>query len=229
MSGAADDGQLERAYEAAGAILKDPNTRGYRLTTPLGPNTWNFGRGFALVYGEKETGAMFSHMATMFMNALYRRGFARQGYEVLTSIYSLCMDTERAKIYPGIPEYVTHEARGMYHYLTGSASWLLMTVLTQILGVRGDYGDLHIAPKLVREQFDDDGKAVARVRFRGKNLEVTYTNGAGKDHGEYRIGGVSINGVDADHETTEDGAKIAMGVLEELAIRDVNQVDVSLV
>ena len=111
LSGAASDGQTQRAYAAAGAILKDPNTGGYRLTTPLGPNTWNFGRGFALIYGEKETGGMFSHMAVMFANALYRRGFVHEGYEVLTNIYSLCSNTAKAKIYPGIPEYISHEGQ----------------------------------------------------------------------------------------------------------------------
>jgi cellobiose phosphorylase len=154
----------------------------------------NFGRGFALLYGEKETGAMFSHMAVMYTNALYRRGFVKEGYEVFSSIYRLCNNTEKAKIYPGIPEYISHEGRGMYHYLTGSASWMLMTVLTQIYGVRGELGDLVLAPKLVREQFDSEGQAKIKTSFAGKQLEIIYLNPKHLDHESYSIQSVKVNG-----------------------------------
>jgi cellobiose phosphorylase len=194
LSGAATDEQVKKSFEAARKILKDPNTGGFRLTTPLGPNTFNLGRGFALVYGEKETGAMFSHMAVMFTNALYERGFIREGFEVFSSIYRLCSDTPKAKIYPGIPEYITHEGRGMYHYLTGSGSWMFMTVLTQIFGVKGRLGDLLIRPKLVKEQFDKKGRARVSALFAGKRIEVTYSNPALLDHRDYTIKKVLING-----------------------------------
>ena len=64
------------------------------------------------------------------------------------------MNFSVSRIYPGIPEYFNAEGRGMYHYLTGAASWLMLTVLSEIFGVKGAYGDLMIAPKLVAEQFD---------------------------------------------------------------------------
>ena len=38
---------------------------------------------FGFAYGEKENGAVFSHMAVMYANALYRRGFAREGNKAL--------------------------------------------------------------------------------------------------------------------------------------------------
>lgn len=170
MSGAATEEQIKASYDAANAILKDPVTGGYRLTTPLGDNTWNFGRGFALIYGEKETGGMFSHMAVMFMNALYTRGYVKEGYEVLKNIYGLCTDTTHAKIYPGIPEYINNYGQGKYHYVTGSASWLLMTLLTQIYGLRGDLGDWVLEPKLMQEQFDSNGIASVTTTFAGKPL-----------------------------------------------------------
>jgi len=194
MSGAATEDQIRKSYQAAGALLRDPKTGGYRLTTPLGPNTMNFGRGFALVYGQKENGAMFSHMAVMYTNALYRRGFVREGYEVFSSIYRLCNDTEKAKIYPGIPEYISSEGRGMYHYLTGSASWMLMTMLTQIFGVRGESGDLVLEPKLVGEQFDPSGKASVKTYFGGKKIAIVYLNPKQLDHGVYRINSLAFNG-----------------------------------
>lgn len=194
MSGAATDEQVKKVFEAAKAILKDPNTGGFRLTSPLGPNTLNFGRGYAVVYGEKETGGTFNHMVVMFMNALYRRGFIKEAYEVFTTIYELPNNTEKARIYPGIPEYISHEGRGMYHYLSGSASWLLMTVLTEMYGVKGEYGDLVIKPKLVKQQFNDKGNAKANAFFLGKKLEVVYKNPLKLDYEDYGIIEVKVNG-----------------------------------
>lgn len=229
MSGAATDEQVRRSYEAAGKLLKDPNTKGYRLTTPLGPNTMNFGRGFALIYGEKETGAMFSHMAVMYTNALYRRGFVREGYEVFSSIYRLCNDTEKAKIYPGIPEYISHEGRGMYHYLTGSASWMLMTVLTQIYGVAGDLGDLVLSPKLVKEQFDKEGKAQASAFFAGKRLAVTYSNPQKLDYADYQVKSVKVNGKDVRFQSpTPKSAKILKKDFPSLFTKTSNTIEVQL-
>lgn len=194
LSGAAADAQVKAAYKAAGAILKDPVTRGYRLTTPLGDNTWNFGRGFALIYGEKETGGMFSHMAVILMNALYSRGFVKEGYEILRNIYGLCADTPYAKTYPSIPEYINNDGQGKYHYVTGTASWMLMTLLTQIYGVRGDRGDLILEPKLVKEQFDQHGIASVQTSFAGKMLKIVYENQFQKDYGAYRIQSILLNG-----------------------------------
>ena len=42
------------------------------------------GRMFGFAYGEKENGAVFSHMAVMYANALYQRGFAKRRLESIT-------------------------------------------------------------------------------------------------------------------------------------------------
>jgi len=229
MSGAATDVQVRKAYESSGTILKDPATGGYRLTTPLGPNTWNFGRGFALVYGEKETGGMFSHMAVMFMNALYRRGFVKEGYEVLSTIYRLCNDTAKAKIYPGIPEYITHEGRGMYHYLTGSASWLIMTVITEIFGIRGDLGDLLICPRLVKDQFNKYGEAGISTTFASREIQVLYHNPQKLDYNRYKITGLKLNENDIEFQTIDEKSILVQRVeLETLRFNGKNKIDVIL-
>ncbi len=75
----------------------------------------------------------------------------------------------------------------MYHYLTGAASWYMMTVITQAFGVRGERGDLVISPKLVREQFNERGTAAITLPFAGKELHVTFANIAGKDYGQYKV------------------------------------------
>ena len=217
MSGAATDEQIKKAFKAAKAILKDPDTGGFRLTTPLGPNTLNFGRGYAVVYGEKETGGTFNHMVVMFMNGLYKRGYIKEAYEVFKTIYALPNNTEKAGIYPGIPEYISHEGRGMYHYLSGSASWLLMTVLTEMFGFRGEYGDLVLAPKLVKEQFDSNGTAAAQAFFLGKRVELVYSNPQGLDYEDYKIEGIKIDRIAISFETNAGkSAKIYKTSLEQL-------------
>jgi len=189
----ASNQQVQKSFQACAKFLKDPHTRGFRLTTPPGPNTFNFGRGFALKYGEKENGAMFSHMAVMYAYALYIRGFVKQGYQVLSSIYDLCIDTKNSCIYPGIPEYISSEGKGKYHYLTGSASWFIMTLVTQVFGFRGVLGDLVIMPKLVQQQFSHSEIIGITVPFAGKQCNLIYENKNKLDFGNYTIKKVIVN------------------------------------
>ena len=100
------------------------------------------GRMFGFAYGEKENGSVFSHMAVMYANALYRRGFVREGWKALKTLADAALNFEVSRIYPGIPEYFRSDGRGMYHYLTGAASWYLMTMITEVFGIRGEAGDL---------------------------------------------------------------------------------------
>ena len=139
---------------------------------------------------------MFSHMAVMYANALYQRGFAREGSAVLQSIYSLCMDFENSRIYPGIPEYINARGRGMYPYLTGSASWLVLTLLTEVFGVKGDYGDLSLTPRLMSAEFDGEGSASVSTVFAGRKFLVVYRNPKHKEYGEYQMGTVTVDGLD---------------------------------
>ena len=75
----------------------------------------------------------------------------------------------------------------MYHYLTGAASWYMLTVITEAFGVRGENGDLVIAPKLVREQFDREGTAALALPFADRRFQITFVNLNKKDYGQYRI------------------------------------------
>ena len=118
MSGLANEQEIEDVTEAARNYLKDKKLGGIHLNTDFGiPRYMDLGRAFGFAYGTKENGAFFSHMTVMYANALYKRGFVREGYDVLQSIYNMCIDTEKSKIYPGIPEYFDSQGRGYYHYL----------------------------------------------------------------------------------------------------------------
>ena len=186
MSGTATDTQVEAVARSADRYLYKKEAGGYRLNTDFHELKFDMGRMFGFAYGEKENGAVFSHMTVMYANALYRRGFVREGYRALQSLADTALDFQTSRIFPGIPEYFNADGRGMYHYLTGAASWYMLTVITQVFGVHGEGGDLVIEPKLVREQFDGNGEAAIDLSFAGKQFHVVIANPEGKDFGAYR-------------------------------------------
>ncbi len=192
MFGLATPDQARSAYEAVRRYLRDERTGGFRLNTPLGPHRLNFGRGFSFAYGEKENGATFCHMAVMYANALYRQGMAREGYEVFASLYRLSADLGVSGMYPGIPEYFNASGKGLYPWLTGSASWLLLTVLTRMFGVRGECGDLVVEPALMAEQFGSGTAVCVETNFHHMRLAVTIRNEKRLDCGAYEIGDVTL-------------------------------------
>jgi cellobiose phosphorylase len=186
--------QAQAIVAAADHYLYAANMGGYRLNTDFGDVLLNLGRCFGYAYGHKENGAMFSHMAVMYANALYRRGMVNEGYKVLEGIYQHCQDFAVSRMYPGIPEYVNPRGRGMYPYLTGSASWYLLTLVNEVFGVKGQLGDLRLEPKLVAVQFAADGKAAIQTLFADRHLHIIYHNPKRLDYGDYTIDAVAING-----------------------------------
>jgi cellobiose phosphorylase len=194
MGGVASDEQAHEIVRSVDHYLYDARVGGYRLNTNFGEVLPNLGRAFGFAYGHKENGSMFSHMAVMYANALYQRGMVRQGYKVLDGIYQHCQDFSRSHIYPGIPEYINERGCGMYTYLTGSASWYLLTLVTQACGVRGQFGDLVLEPKLLIDQFDHEGRARLITRFANRDFEIIYINTAHLDYGNYQIQAVSLDG-----------------------------------
>ncbi|MFO7586275.1 MAG: cellobiose phosphorylase, partial [Anaerolineales bacterium] len=219
MCGIASQAQSRQIAAAADRHLYDQSLRGYRLNTDFGEVRLNLGRAFGFAYGHKENGAMFSHMAVMYANALYQRGLVAEGWRVLSGIYEQSQDFAVSRMYPGIPEYFSPRGRGMYPYLTGSASWYLLTMLTEVYGVRGELGELVLAPKLLASQFGADGNASVQTLFAGKTLRVTYQNAQGLDYGKYKIGQVSVNGQEMPIEAVPAGIKIKRATLESLPER----------
>jgi cellobiose phosphorylase len=193
MSGIATEKQAKSLINNTWEYLKDKKLKGFHLNTDFEEEQLNLGRAFSFVYGDKENGAFFNHMCVMFAYALYKQGFARQGYEVINSTYTMALNTPQSKIYPCLPEYFNAQGRGMYSYLTGSASWFMFTLLTQSFGIRGEYGDLIIEPKLTRAQFKYSNTLCIKTGFAQKAIEVKLTNRKKKDFGSYFIRNVKFN------------------------------------
>jgi cellobiose phosphorylase len=229
MGGVAADEQAQEIVRAADRYLWEPAMGGYRLNTDFGGVQLTLGRCFGYAFGHKENGAMFSHMAVMYANALYRRGLVREGYKTLDGIYRHCCDFATSRIYPGIPEYINARGRGMYTYLTGSASWLLLTLVTQVFGVRGDLGDLVLEPKLLREQFDERGNAQITTLFAGRKLAVRYHNAAHLDHDEYALETVTIDNVAVPVRVTGNGVLIERSLIAALDPGVTHKINVELI
>lgn len=193
MAGIASDDQVSGVVRSVRRLLKDPVTGGTRLNTDFGGMQPALGRAFSFAYGEKENGAVFSHMAVMYAYALYLRRRPEAGREVWSALYRAAADSGVAKVLPGLPEYFNAEGRGMYCYLTGSASWLVYLLLTQAYGLRGELGDLVIDPQLMPEDFDTEGRCSVRLHFAGRPLAVTFVNGRRLRPGRYAVGGVTCN------------------------------------
>jgi cellobiose phosphorylase len=228
MGGVATDEQVREIVRSADRYLYDATVGGYRLNSDFGDVPLNLGRCFGFAFGHKENGAMFSHMAVMYAYALYRRGLIREGHRLLDGIYQHSQHFPVSRMYPGIPEYFSARGRGMYPYLTGSASWYLLTMLTQVLGIRGRLGDLVLEPKLTREQFSADGTATALTLFADHRLAVTYHNPAGLDHDRYGITEITINGQPVPFGRHGRGALLAREVIASLEAAGTHQLDVIL-
>lgn len=194
MSGTATDSQTADIIKSADRYLYKEERGGYCLNTDFKELKTDMGRMFGFAYGHKENGAVFSHMTTMFANALYKRGFIKEGYHALYALYRQAVNFPVSRIYPGIPEYFNDKGRGMYHYLTGAASWYMLTVITEIFGVKGRMGNLILEPKLCREQFDSENRAVISLPFGGINWKITYINEQKIDCKEYKIFELWLNG-----------------------------------
>lgn len=194
MSGTATQEQVAKIANSANQYLYREEVGGYRLNTDFKEVKMDLGRMFGFAYGHKENGAVFSHMTTMYANALYQRGFVREGYQALKTLYHQAVNFEVSKIYPGIPEYFDGRGRGLYHYLTGAASWYMMTVIHEMFGIKGKLGALFAEPKLMREQFDKEGNAEITLWFQGKHWRILYKNVFGKEYGEYTIGSIYLDG-----------------------------------
>lgn len=223
LSGTATDEQIEKISRCADKYLYEKRMGGYRLNTNFHEVKLDLGRMFGFAYGHKENGAVFCHMAVMYAYALYERGFAQEGYKVLNSLFEQCMDFDVSRIYPGVPEYFNEKGRGMYSYLTGAASWLVLTVLTQMYGVKGEEGNLHLHPQLLKDQFNGQGEAGITCSFGGRTVNILYCNTNKKEIGDYEISEIYINGTP--YQNPEEKSTIARSVIlqrpegEEIQVR----------
>jgi cellobiose phosphorylase len=226
MGGVASKDQADEIVRSADQYLFDAGVGGYRLNTDFGEVLPDLGRAFGFAYGHKENGAMFSHMAVMYAYALYQRGLANQGYKVLEGIYQQSQNYAYSHIYPGIPEYINNRGRGMYTYLTGAASWYILTLVTEVFGARGVLGDLELDPKLMAGQFDSEGQARITIHFAERDLDIRYHNPGKLDYGDYRINSVCVD--EAKIELTGSPVIVPRSLITTLSLNKPHRIEVEL-
>jgi len=220
--------QIEQIIQVVDRYLFDKGVGGYRLNTDFEELQTSLGRAFGFAFGHKENGAMFSHMAMMYAYALYHRGYPEAGHFVIENIYQHCQNFPVSKMYPGIPEYIGPDGRGYYFYLTGSASWYLFTLITQVFGIRGIDGDLLIDPKLMPEQFDRNGVASIHFHFAGRQLLFEFRNRNKLPIHQYRISQIEFANASVKFKTEETGARISRSSIQALNQDQIHTVFVEL-
>ncbi|MCX5707378.1 MAG: cellobiose phosphorylase, partial [Candidatus Omnitrophica bacterium] len=172
MSKVASKAQVISTWKAIKKHLFDKKLMGFRLNTDLEGSYLELGRAFGFSYGDKENGAFFSHMNVMLANALYSRGFVREGREVFDSLFKMAI-ADQAGIPPVLPEYFNSQGQGLYLYLTGSASWYIYTIIEEVLGIKFELGDVFLEPKLLGRDFF--GKRIEIEFFLGnKKIKLVY-------------------------------------------------------
>jgi cellobiose phosphorylase len=67
----------------------------------------------------------------------------------------------------------------------------MRTLLTRIFGIRGEFGDLVIDPKLPLEWFKKSGSLSINTSFAGKNLEFNFINS--KDNRKSAMSKITLN------------------------------------
>ena len=201
----ADEAQVRKIYHSTSKYLKDAGLPGFRLCTEFKELNLNIGRISGFTYGYKEHGSKWSQQSIMFMYALFERGFVTEAYEIFDDVFQLCHDSDKSKIFPGVPSYFEPGDRGAYAYLTGSSTWLLLTLTTQIFGVNGYYGDLLLHPKLHESWFNEHGEITTSNNFRALRLHIHYHNHKQLPYSQYKIGRISINGKNQPNEDFSDG------------------------
>ncbi len=178
--------------------LFDKKIGGYHLNSNYNNVLTNMGRAFGFAYGQKENGAIFSHMVIMYAYGLYQYGLINLGHEAAFTLLEQAQNN-KSKVLLGIPEYFTNDGIGKYPYLTGSASWMLRLLRNEIFGVSLELGVLVLKPKLKKNDFIENKATITTYIFNHLRT-VTYHNPKNLDYGKYQIKKISINKLQVENE-----------------------------
>ncbi len=186
--------QAKRIAMKTKSMLFEKQVGGYHLNSDYHKVLTRMGRAYGFAYGHKENGAVFSHMVIMYAYGLYQYNLVNLGREAAITLL-LQAQNPKSKVWLGIPEYFTEKGIGMYPYLTGSASWLLKLMRTEVFGLSMNLGTLTLNPKLRKYDFIDGKASITTYLFKQKRT-ITYINPNGLDYEKYQIDKILINDVE---------------------------------
>jgi cellobiose phosphorylase len=177
--------QAELLSKKTKDVLYKKDLGGYQLNSLYPKDKHPLGRAFYFAYGHKENGAVFSHMAMMYVYGLYNYKLKTLAHEGLMTLLNQSMK-ESNQVYRGIPEYFNDKGHGKYLYLTGSASWLLYILRRHVFGLRFDFGALYLEPQLDTSDFIEGMASIETVIF-NKKTTITYLLTQSKNSESYKI------------------------------------------
>ena len=201
ISGLANDEQADKALQQVydrlnteyGAILMDPPYHAHAFEGAL-----------AVIYnaGTKENAGIFSQSQGWIILAEALRGHGDRAFQYFIE-NAPAAQNDRAEIRRLEPycygQFTEGKAspnfgRSHVHWLTGTASTVMVGCVEGILGMRPDFYGLHVAPSIPKEW---DGFEIEKD-FRGKHLHITVKN---PNHTEAGCTQLIVNGqkVDGDY------------------------------
>ncbi|WP_373264064.1 GH36-type glycosyl hydrolase domain-containing protein [Hungatella hathewayi] len=195
ISGLATDEQADKALDMVherlnteyGAVLMDPP---YHLDA--------FDGALAVIYnaGVKENSGIFSQSQGWIILAEALRGHGERAFAYFKE-NAPAAQNDRAEIRKLEPycygqftegKASPHFGRSHVHWLTGTASTVMVGCVEGILGLRPDFGGLKIAPSIPKEW---EGFEIDKA-FRGKHLHITVYN---PEHAESGFKKLTVDGV----------------------------------
>jgi len=149
--------------------------------------------------GWKENAAVFSHASSFNVVARAMLGRGKDAVDLFRRIIPISKDSDRYLVEPYVyaqfcvgPSCPEEHGRGAYHWLTGTAAWMLRAMTDYIIGVRPDYHGLRIRPAV-----DPAWTAFSITRtFRGATYQIEFRNPNGVQTGvtEILLDGVPVVG-----------------------------------
>lgn len=194
-------------------MLFNKDLGGYHLNSNYHEVLLNMGRAYGFAYGHKENGAIFSHMVMMYAYGLYQYNLVSYGSEALYTLLDRAMHPD-SHIAAGIPEYFSDRGIGMYSYLTGSASWMLKLLRTEVFGLSMHLGQLSFKPKLKSSDFIKHKATITTYLFNTLTT-VVYHNPKNLDFGFYKVSKVINDGKETQQPVTETHGMIEV-ILDEI-------------
>jgi cellobiose phosphorylase len=149
--------------------------------------------------GWKENAAVFSHASSFNVVARAMLGRGKDSVDLFKRILPMDRDQDTYLMEPYIysqfcagPDSGSDFGTGAYHWLSGTAAWMLRAMTDYIIGVHAELDGLRISPAV-----DPSWKTFSINRkFRGSEYEIEFYNPEGSENGvkEIILDGKKIEG-----------------------------------